>query len=78
MNKRGPGRPKSPLPMADLHIWLPVHLLTALDTLLLDPVYQRVPYGARSRFIQELLVNDLRARGFNLNPPSSEVQESNT
>jgi len=65
------GRPKSPIPMADLHIWLPVHVLTTLDTLLLDPLYGKVPYGARSQFIQELLTNELKRRGFNLLPPSS-------
>lgn len=78
MPKRKRGRPPSPIPMADLHIWLPVHIITTVDTMLLDPVYAQVPYGARSRYVQQLITDDLRARGFNLSPPVSGTEESST
>ena len=55
-------RPNNPEPSVQLHIWLPRSLAERMDLLLLDPVRNRVRYGARSKLMARLVERWLAER----------------
>lgn len=53
-------RPNHDDPPVNVVISLPQSLATKLDLLLFDPVRGKPKYGARSKFIQQLIIDYLR------------------
>lgn len=75
MTKRG--RKPYRVPNTSITLRLPVHVLTSLDALLIDPVYGKVPYSNRSEFITALIVAELRRKGLPVSSPKIGVDSSN-
>jgi len=52
-------RPKRAIPNIEVKIPLPPDLVARMDLKLFSEVEQRIPYGARSRYITRLVEADL-------------------
>lgn len=72
-HRRKPGRPKNEIPTVDVHVYLPIHIANAMDALLVDPVYQRPNYGARAKYITELIIKDLREKKYLVQLPKGDI-----
>ena len=52
-------RPKRAIPNVEVKIPLPPDILARMDLKLYSEVEQRIPYGARSRYLTNLIEADL-------------------
>lgn len=52
-------RPKRAIPNIEVKIPLPPDTLTRMDLKLYSEIEQRIPYGARSRYLTNLIEADL-------------------
>ena len=57
------GRPRKTVATTGWKIRMPEDLAAKVDLIMMDPLTQRVAYGARSDYIVALVRADLRSRG---------------
>lgn len=57
------GKPRKATPTTGWKVRIPEDLAAKVDLIMMDPLTQKVTYGARSDYIVALIRADLRARG---------------